>query len=46
MANVRRRLTLCYGESSDLEVSTSGDVTTVRFLLPSRSSRLAHRTVA
>jgi two-component system LytT family sensor kinase len=46
MANVRRRLTLCYGDSSDLDVSTSGDVTTVRFLLPLRSSRLAQRTVA
>ena len=46
MANVRRRLTLCYGDSSDLEVSISGDVTTVRFLLPSRSGRLAQRTVA
>ena len=46
MANVRRRLTLCYGDSSDLEVSTSGDVTTVRFLLPSRNGHLIHRTVA
>jgi two-component system LytT family sensor kinase len=34
MANVRRRLTLCYGNSSELEVSTAADVTTVRFTLP------------
>jgi LytS/YehU family sensor histidine kinase len=46
MANVRRRLTLCYGDASDLDVSTSGDVTTVRFLLPARSSPLAQGTVA
>jgi hypothetical protein len=46
MANVRRRLTLCYGESSDLEVSTKDHVTTVRFLLPSLNGRLVQRTVA
>ena len=46
MANVRRRLTLCYGDSSDLDISTSGDVTTVRFLLPSPSSPLPQRTIA
>lgn len=34
MANVRRRLTLCYGIGSDLEVSTVDEITTVRFLLP------------
>ncbi len=33
MANVRRRLTLCYG-SSNLEVSSVHEVTTVRFLVP------------
>ncbi len=34
MANVRRRLALCYGGSGNLEVSTTADVTTVRFALP------------
>jgi two-component system LytT family sensor kinase len=34
MANVRRRLTLCYGIGSDLEISTGDQVTTVQFVLP------------
>jgi hypothetical protein len=34
MANVRRRLTLHYGNSSDLKISTVDEVTTVRFVLP------------
>jgi LytS/YehU family sensor histidine kinase len=52
MANVRRRLTLCYGNPSDLKISTTrgddegSDVTTVRFLLPSSNAQLARRTVA
>jgi two-component system LytT family sensor kinase len=46
MANVRRRLALCYGDLSDLEVLTADDVTTVRFLLPSPNGRLAGRAVA
>ncbi|MDP9055472.1 MAG: histidine kinase [Acidobacteriota bacterium] len=46
MANVRRRLSLCCGESSDLQVSTAGDVTTVRFLLPARNGHPAPMTVA
>jgi two-component system LytT family sensor kinase len=46
MANVRRRLALCYGDLSDLEISTAGDVTTVRFLLPSPKGQVAGRTVA
>jgi len=33
MANVRRRLALCYG-NCDLEVSTTHEVTTVRFRIP------------
>jgi sensor histidine kinase YesM len=36
MANVRRRLVLCYGIASNLEISTVDEVTTVRFLLPAR----------
>jgi two-component system LytT family sensor kinase len=34
MSNVRRRLALYYGNSSDLEVYSADDVTTVCFLLP------------
>jgi LytS/YehU family sensor histidine kinase len=34
MANVRRRLTLCYGIGSDLEICTGDQVTTVQFVLP------------
>jgi two-component system LytT family sensor kinase len=34
MANVRRRLTLCYGVGRDLEISTADGATTVQFLLP------------
>jgi two-component system LytT family sensor kinase len=42
MANVRRRLALCYG-SSDLEVSTTHEVTTVRFRVPaSNPSPVSH----
>ena len=47
MANVRRRLALCYGEGTDLDITTGpgpdgrGDVTTVRFLMPAHNSLLA-----
>lgn len=41
MANVRRRLTLCYGASTDLEVSTTPDVTTVRFALPRSTNHIS-----
>jgi LytS/YehU family sensor histidine kinase len=34
LANVRRRLALCYGSGSDVEVSSAEDVTSVRFSLP------------
>jgi len=34
MSNVRRRLALYYGDTSNLEVLSEDDVTTVRFLLP------------
>ena len=34
LANVRRRLALCYGDDSDLEISSANDVTMVRFRLP------------
>jgi two-component system LytT family sensor kinase len=34
LKNVRRRLALCYGEESALEITSASDVTTVRFLLP------------
>ena len=34
LANVRRRLALCYGDESNLEISSDNDVTVVRFRLP------------
>jgi LytS/YehU family sensor histidine kinase len=34
LANVRRRLALCFGSEMNFEVSTAADVTTVRFSLP------------
>lgn len=34
LANVRRRLALCYGEDSGLHISNSGGVTVVRFAIP------------
>jgi LytS/YehU family sensor histidine kinase len=46
MANVRRRLTLCYGIASDLQISSVDGVTTVCFLLPFPNRHLANRTVA
>lgn len=45
MANVRRRLALCYGIASDLEIETVDEMTTVRFLLPARKPSLAGRAV-
>jgi sensor histidine kinase YesM len=46
MANVRRRLALRYGESSDLQIIAAGDTTTVRFMLPAPKQELADLTVA
>ena len=46
MANVRRRLALCFGPASDLEVTSAEGVTTVRFLVPASQEYLAGRTVA
>jgi len=37
LANVRRRLSLCYGSESNLEISSADDVTVVRFSLPCAS---------
>ena len=34
LANVRRRLALCYGNENNLEISSSADVTVVRFSIP------------
>jgi two-component system LytT family sensor kinase len=34
LANVRRRLALCYGEEARLEVNVANDVTCIRFVLP------------
>lgn len=34
LANVRRRLALCYGDESDLEISSSAGITSVRFSVP------------
>jgi len=36
MANVRRRLTLCYGPAAELHIGSSGAGTTVWFLVPVR----------
>jgi len=34
LANVRRRLALCYGNENNLEISSADNVTTVRFSIP------------
>jgi two-component system LytT family sensor kinase len=34
LANVRRRLALCYGEEARLEVNVANDITCIRFVLP------------
>lgn len=36
LANVRRRLALCYGEETQVEVSVVEDITSVGFTLPLR----------
>ena len=36
LANVRRRLALCYGDEARFEIRTAGGVTTVGFLLPNK----------
>jgi hypothetical protein len=43
LANVRRRLTLCYGDENNLEISSSNDVTAVRFSIP--AARLVESVV-
>jgi two-component system, LytTR family, sensor kinase len=45
MANVRRRLALCYGNTCELEISTVDEVTTVRFLLPAPKPSLPRPSV-
>jgi hypothetical protein len=44
LANVRRRLALCYGNENNLEISSAGDVTAVRFSIPAArlSAAAAH----
>jgi len=37
LANVRRRLELCYGSAASFEIRTSAGVTTVAFVLPART---------
>jgi two-component system LytT family sensor kinase len=37
LSNVRRRLQLCYGTGSSIEVASEGGVTAVRFSLPNKS---------
>ena len=34
LANVRRRLALCYGKENNLEISSANDITAVRFSIP------------
>ncbi|MBV8810785.1 MAG: histidine kinase, partial [Acidobacteriaceae bacterium] len=43
LENVRRRLTLCYGSSAELQVQSSGAGTTVSFLVPDTQSTEAAR---
>ena len=38
LANVRRRLVLCYGEEADIEVSVANGATTVGFAIPVKRS--------
>jgi len=38
LANVRRRLELCFGEASHVEVTSGGGITTVRFRVPVAAS--------
>lgn len=45
LANVRRRLALCYGDESNLEIAGSNDVTTVRFSIP-HATAVPHATAA
>jgi len=40
LSNVRRRLTLCYGEDAGIEVTVKNGVTTVGFGLPLKQSRV------
>jgi two-component system, LytTR family, sensor kinase len=44
LANVRRRLMLCYGPEADLEITSSDIGTTVAFLIPS-NTRIARMAV-
>jgi hypothetical protein len=43
LANVRRRLALCYGNENNLKISSANDVTVVRFLIP--AARLAEASI-
>jgi two-component system LytT family sensor kinase len=43
LANVRRRLALCYGNENNLEISSANDITVVRFAIP--AARLAETGV-
>jgi len=38
LANVRRRLALCYGEETEVEVNVADDITSVSFVLPLKHS--------
>lgn len=46
LTNVRRRLALCYGTESGLEISSRDDVTVVRFSLPFSATVMALRSSA
>ena len=41
LSNVRRRLALCYGEETQIEVNVANDITTVGFTLPLKHSLAA-----
>ncbi len=44
LANVRRRLALCYGEESTFDISSANDVTNVRFSMPCSTTAMAARS--
>jgi LytS/YehU family sensor histidine kinase len=45
LANVRRRLALCYGEETQLEVNVTDDITCIGFVLPLKHSLEVSTTI-
>jgi len=46
LANVRRRLALCYGDESTFDISSAGEITMVRFSLPCGAAASPARSLA